>query len=126
MDRILKDVNFQGGVNVGGVFSLAYAADLGVLTESVDDLQKNVLGLDTESVWNEVECQTELMHIGKRRKNIQCQVGIDVLEQVNELKGLLQRMADSRAAKRLLNSVIVRGRSRGELGEDGKLQLRMI
>ena len=89
MDKIIKEADFQGGVHIGGsaVNSLAYADDLVILAESAEELQNNISALNRQSFSYGMKInvrKTQVMHIGRRRKDFQCTIGTEVLEQVKE------------------------------------------
>ena len=93
MDKIIRQANLQGNVEVGEVILklLAFADDLVLLMNSVSELQSGIDSLNAacEEFGMKISIQkTKVMHIGKERKQVVCTLNNEVLEQVSEFKYL--------------------------------------
>ena len=71
MDHLLKGINWQGGIQLGGnvVSSLAYADDLVLMADSAERLQSNILELENrceEYGMKIIVSKTKVMSVGKK------------------------------------------------------------
>src|SRR5687768_18459709 len=83
----------QGNVEVGEVIMkiLAYADDLILMADNASDLQGGVhcLNVACEEFGMKISvCKTKVMHVGKSRKEVACDLNGERLEQVSEFKYL--------------------------------------
>jgi len=93
MDKIIKSARLRGNINIGGnvISSLAYADDLVLMANSATDLQDSISDLEQGCIDFGMKIsasKTQVMHIGKTRKVINCSLGGNRLEQVREFKYL--------------------------------------
>lgn len=93
MDKIIKTAHLRGNINIGGniISSLAYADDLVLMANSVIDLQRSISDLERGCIdfgMKITASKTQVMHIGKTRKVINCTLDGNILEQVKEFKYL--------------------------------------
>jgi len=93
MDKIVKQANLQGNVEIGEVIMkiLAYADDLTLLADNADDLQRGIecLNVACEEYGMKISVgKTKVMHVGKARKEVVCSLNGEQLEQVSEFKYL--------------------------------------
>jgi hypothetical protein len=93
MDKIIKQANLQGNVEIGEVIMkiLAYADDLTLLADNADDLQRGIdcLNVACEEYGMKISVgKTKVMHVGKSRKEVVCSLNGEQLEQVSEFKYL--------------------------------------
>lgn len=103
MDKLIKSAQLRGRVTLGGniISALAYADDLVLVGSSEQELQNSISDLEaacTDFGMTISSTKTQVMHVGKNRKTINCSLNGSVLEQVTEFKYLgcvFQRMANS-------------------------------
>ena len=89
MDKIIKQANLQGNVEVGEVIMkiLAYADDLVLMADSEGELQEGVVRLNAacEEFGMKISVgKTKVMHVGKSRRDVVCSLNGEQLEQVSE------------------------------------------
>lgn len=93
MDKIIKTARLGGSINIGGnvISSLAYADDLVLMANSIADLQESISDLEkgcSDFGMKISASKTQVMHVGKTRKVINCTLDGSSLEQVREFKYL--------------------------------------
>src|ERR1700761_8366549 len=93
MDKIIRPADVQGNVEVGEVLYnlLAFADDLVLLMDDVNHLQEGInrLNVACEEFGMKINVsKTKVMHVGKNRKEVVCELNDQVLEQVSQFKYL--------------------------------------
>ena len=93
MDEIIRRADVQGNVELGEVIYnlLAFADDLVLLMDDVNHLQEGInrLNVACEEFGMKINVsKTKVMHVGKNRKEVVCELNDQVLEQVSEFKYL--------------------------------------
>ena len=93
MDKMIRRADVQGNVEVGEVIYnlLAFADDLVLLMDDVNHLQEGInrLNVACEEFGMKINVsKTKVMHVGKNRKEVVCELNDQVLEQVSEFKYL--------------------------------------
>lgn len=112
MDKIIKSANLRGEVVLenNSITSLAYADDLALFGSSEQELQNNISDLEaacTAFGMTISESKTQVMHVGKTRKTVECRLNGNLLEQVSEFKYLgCMFSEDGRFMKELENRKI--------------------
>ena len=93
MDKIIRQANIEGNVEIGEVIMkiLAYADDLVLLMDSVCELQKGIdcLNAACEEFGIKISVgKTKVMHVGKSQENVVCTLNGEELGQSPEFKYL--------------------------------------
>lgn len=87
MNEIIKNSNFEGGLNLGNnkIVSLAYADDLVILAESEGELQTNINKFNASCLDFGMKIsvgKTKVMKISKKGGEIKCKIDQEGIEQV--------------------------------------------
>src|ERR1700744_4345565 len=93
MDKNIRRADVQGNVEVDEVIynRLAFADDLVLLMDDVNHLQEGINRLNEVCEKFRIKANvsnTKVMHVGKNRKEVICELNDQVLEQVSEFKYL--------------------------------------
>ena len=84
MDKIIRQANIEGNIEFGELIMkiLAYADDLILLMDNVEDLQRGIdsLNVACEGFGMNISVgKTKMMHVGKKKEEVVCSLNGELL-----------------------------------------------